>query len=157
MASANPPQEAVSSTATFTPLTGRCYCGNISYSISSTPLSQGMCYCRDCQRMSGSGFLPWIFVPASTFTLVGAPKLTHVLGASSTGSEKVVSRCGECGSSVFGGRYGIDKNHTVYAGTLDDDCVGRYEPKIAMFVRDRPPWAEVRVGLKEFDEMPVKS
>jgi hypothetical protein len=141
----------------FAPLTGRCHCGSLSYSVSGEPEGQGICYCRDCQRISGSGFLPWLFVSASFLTLVGSSQVKHVCGISSTGTEKVVSCCTECGSCVFGGRYGIDKNHTIYAGTLDDDCVARFSPKIAMFVKDRPAWATLQVGLKEFERMPGSS
>lgn len=43
--------------------------------------------------------------------------------------------------------------HTVYAGTLSDSCVNRFEPSMAIFVRDRPAWAKVE-GLREFDGMP---
>lgn len=93
-------------------------------------------------------------MPASSFTLVGTPHVKHICGTSSSGSEKVVSSCAECGSCVFGGRYGVDESHTIYAGTLDDECVGRFEPTIAMFVKDRPVWAKLQVDLKEFEEMP---
>jgi hypothetical protein len=95
-----------------------------------------------------------MWVLASSFTLVGTPQIKHVCGTSSSGSEKVVSSCAKCGSRVFGGKYGVDNSHTVYVGTLDDECVGRFEPEIAMFVKDRPVWAKLHVGLKEFEGMP---
>jgi hypothetical protein len=140
--------------STFVPMTGHCHCGKLSYSIFAEPTAQGICYCRDCQRLSASGFLPWLYVKASAFIINGTPQINHVVGRAAAGTEKVVSSCAECGSSVFGGRYGIDVDHTVYAGTLDDDCVGRYQPSIAMFVKDRPAWAKVELVLNEFPEMP---
>jgi hypothetical protein len=95
-------------------------------------------------------------VPASSFKLVvrdgdATSAVKHIRGTSSRGSEKVVSICAECGSCVFGGRYGVEESHTVYAGTLDD--VQRFKPRIAIFVRDRPSWVKVE-GLTEFEEMP---
>lgn len=95
-------------------------------------------------------------VPASSFKLVvrdgdATSAVKQIRGTSSRGSEKVVSICSECGSCVFGGRYSVDKMHTVYAGTLDD--VDRFKPLIAIFVRDRPAWVKVE-GLTEFEEMP---
>jgi len=93
-------------------------------------------------------------VPASSLTLVGTPKVEHVRGTSARGTEKVMSACADCGSTVFGGRYGVDDQHTVYAGTLDDGCVGRFEPTIALFVSERPAWAKLQIEMKEFDRMP---
>jgi hypothetical protein len=86
--------------------------------------------------------------------IVGTPQVKHVCGLSSKNSEKVVSCCMECGSCVFGGRYGVDANHTVYAGTLDDNCVGRFKPTMAIFVKDRPAWAKLQMEMKEFEIMP---
>jgi len=40
----------------------------------------------------------------------------------------------------------------IYAGSLDDPT--RFKPKIALFVRDRPAWTEIKVGLTEYQTMP---
>jgi hypothetical protein len=95
-----------------------------------------------------------MYVDASAFMLKGTPQITHIEGTSTMGTEKIMSRCADCGSVVFGGKYGVDDSHTIYVGTLDDDCVDRFEPKIALFVKDRPAWAKLERGLKEFEEMP---
>ena len=62
------------------------------------------------------------------------------------------NHCAACGSLVFGGVAGESDEHTIYAGSLDDPS--RFEPKIALFVRDRPAWAEIRAGLVEYQTMP---
>jgi hypothetical protein len=95
-------------------------------------------------------------VPGSLLALVGTTQAKHVCGTSSPGTEKVVSCCEDCGSCVFGGRYGIDNEHTVYVDTLDDDCAERFEPKIALFVKDRSSWAKLQAGMTEFEEMPPR-
>jgi len=145
---------ATAAEPTFPPLTGHCFCGQVSYVISSSPLAQGFCYCRDCQRVSASGFLPWMNVTASSFTLAGMPKIEYVRGTSIRGTEKVFGTCAHCGSAIFGGQYGVHEKHTVYAGTLDDDSVSRFKPTMALFVRERPAWAKVHVEMKEFDTLP---
>lgn len=142
----------------FNPLTGHCHCGAVSYTIETPPIYQGLCYCRDCQRLSGSAFLPWLVVTSSALKVRTKPDdsssiINEICGTSIKGSEKVVSECGQCGSIVFGGRLGRDEQHTVYAGTLDDECQGRYVPSIAIFVKCRPAWAKIE-GLVEFEEMP---
>ena len=40
-------------TATFT---GGCMCKAIRYECSIEPIGMGICYCRDCQKATGSAF-----------------------------------------------------------------------------------------------------
>jgi hypothetical protein len=54
---------------------------------------------------------------------------------------------------VFGGRFGVDHEHTIYAGSLDDPSW--FRPTVAIFLRDRAAWAEVPAGLKTFETLPV--
>lgn len=74
-------------------------------------------------------------------------------GISARGTHKHQSFCKECGSVVFGGTYGEQEWHTVYAGTLDAKYRDDHPPTIAMFVKDRPKWAVIK-GLDEFEGMP---
>lgn len=39
-------------------------------------------------------------------------------GLSALETEKVINFCGKCGSLIFGGKYGEDTEHTIYAGTF---------------------------------------
>ena len=40
--------------------TGGCLCGALRYEAVGEPLYAGLCYCADCQKASGSGFIPFI-------------------------------------------------------------------------------------------------
>lgn len=75
-------------------------------------------------------------------------------GLSAVGTEKVINFCSKCGSLVYGGKYGEDVQHTVYAGTLDDEFVGKFEPKMAIFARARPDWGKLKCEMGEFETMP---
>jgi len=68
------------------------------------------------------------------------------------GGEAVRNFCPHCGSLVFGGRVGIDDQHTIYAGSLDDP--GIFRPRIAIFNRDRPAWVTLPQGLAVFETIP---
>ena len=39
--------------------TGGCRCGSLRYEAVGEPLGSGHCYCADCRRASGSGFVPF--------------------------------------------------------------------------------------------------
>ena len=129
---------------------GGCLCGALRYEAVGAPGFTGHCYCRDCQRASGSGFIPFMNFPASALTITGETRRSVV--PTGRGGDAVRNHCAACGSLVFGGIVGVDTGHTIYAGTLDDPSA--FEPKIAIYASRRPPWALIPEGLTVFAEMP---
>ena len=97
---------------------GGCLCGGLRYEAAGEPLHQGYCYCADCRKASGSGFIPFMGFPASALRISG-PSRRYVT-RSARGGDAVRNSCPACGSLVFGGVVGQDQQHTLYAGTLDD-------------------------------------
>lgn len=132
------------------PYTGGCLCGALRYEALGEPQSQGYCFCRDCRRASGSGFVPFLSFPASSLRFVGEMKQSIVRSA--RGGHAVRNRCAICGSLVFGGPVGTASEHTIYGGSLDQPAL--FRPTIAIFTRDKPDWVLVPPGLEEFDTLP---
>ncbi len=110
----------------------------------------GHCYCGDCRKASGSGFIAFMGFPADALTITGAV-LTHRLKLDD-GREAVRNSCAVCGSLVFGGVLGTSDSHTLYAGSLDDPS--RFRPTVAIYTRGRPDWAVIPPGLKVFEGLP---
>jgi hypothetical protein len=55
-------------------LSGGCACGAIRYRCAAPPVFCLNCHCRDCQRESGSAFMPVMAVPKAAFEIErGAP------------------------------------------------------------------------------------
>jgi hypothetical protein len=52
----------------------------------------------------------------------------------------------------LGGRVGLDEQHSVYAGSLDDASL--FQPTMAIFTRDRPVWVSLPAGLRLFQTLP---
>jgi hypothetical protein len=130
--------------------TGGCLCGAVRYEAEGEPLFTGHCYCADCRKASGSGFVPFMAFASSALRFSG--RTLQFRSTSWRGSEALRNSCPTCGSLVFGGEVGKDVSHTIYAGSLDDPSL--FHPKIAIFTRDRPDWAIIPPGLKAFDTMP---
>ncbi|RAK57779.1 GFA family protein [Phenylobacterium deserti] len=128
---------------------GGCLCGQLRYEAKGEPAWTGHCYCRDCRKASGSGFIPFMGFQASALTVTGETRQSRT--SAFRGGESVRNHCAACGSLVFGGE-GQDDWRTVYAGSLDDALL--FEPQIAIFVRDRAPWAVAPEGLTQFETMP---
>ncbi|HEY4077577.1 MAG TPA: GFA family protein [Rhizomicrobium sp.] len=130
--------------------TGGCLCGGLRYVAKAPPRATGLCYCADCRKASGSGFIPFMNFDASAFTITGrwtVHRMTHA-----DGREAVRNSCVVCGGLVFGGPLGETDSHTIYAGSLDDPAL--FKPTLAIYVRDAQPWALIPDGLRRFETMP---
>lgn len=130
--------------------TGGCLCGAVRYEAVGEPIVTGHCYCRDCRKASGSGFAPFMLFDAAAIRFTG--ETIQFRSPAFRGGEAVRNSCPTCGGLVFGGIVGVDADHTIYAGTLDDPS--RFAPMVAIFTRDRPDWAALPPGAMTFETMP---
>jgi hypothetical protein len=130
--------------------TGGCLCGALRYEASGAPLYAGFCYCRDCQKASGSGFIPFLGFSSTLIRFIGETR--PFTSKAANGDDAVRNFCSRCGSLVFGGVLGESDPFTIYAGSLDDRSA--FHPTVAIFARDRPPWVEIPSGLKVFETTP---
>ena len=86
--------------------TGGCLCGALRYEAFGEPLGSGHCYCVDCRRASGSGFIPFMGFKAEAVRFTGESRAFRSKAAN--GGEAVRNRCANCMSLVFGGETGQD-------------------------------------------------
>jgi hypothetical protein len=110
----------------------------------------GHCYCDDCRKASGSGFIPFMGFKATQVKFSGETRLFSCKAAS--GRYAVRNYCSVCSSLVFGGIVGESTDHTIYAGSLDDSSL--FRPSVAIFTRCRPEWSIIPPGLKQFEGLP---
>ena len=130
--------------------TGGCLCGALRYQAEGAPLYAGHCYCADCRKASGSGFIPFMGFARSAVKFTGQPLSYRSKAAK--GTDAVRNFCPVCGGLVFGGELGISDSFTIYAGSLDDPC--SFQPTVAIFAGNRVPWVVIPPGLTVFEEMP---
>jgi hypothetical protein len=132
------------------PCSGGCLCGQLRYEARGEPLYAGYCFCADCRKASGSGFIAFMGFTATAVSFTGETR--QFSSPSFRGDESVRNFCPACGGLVFGGIVGVDEQHTLYAGSLDD--ASAFHPQVAIFDRDRPAWVPMPPGLKVFETMP---
>src|SRR5262245_57034847 len=130
--------------------TGGCLCGALRYQAEGEPLFTGLCYCTDCQKASGSGFVPFMGFASSAVRFSGATR--QFASKSARGGDAVRNFCPVCGSLVFGGEVGTDEQLNIYAGSLDDPS--SFRPKVAIFARSRPPWAVIPPDPRVYETLP---
>lgn len=133
-------------------ITGGCLCGALRYTATAPPGLAGYCFCADCRKASGSGFMPFMGFDAKDMAFTGTPSQYRSLTA--RGTDAVRNFCPHCGGLVFGGIIGIDTSHTIYAGSLDDPA--HFQPSIGIFGRDRPAWVPAPAGITIFSTMPER-
>lgn len=126
---------------------GGCLCGALRYEADGEPRFAGHCYCADCRKASGSGFVPFMGFSSNAVRFTGQARQFTTKAAS--GAEAVRNSCPACGSLVFGGELSKAKVHTIYAGTLDDPSL--FHPTVAVFTRNRPTWAAIPPGLTVYE------
>ena len=129
---------------------GGCLCGALRYEAVGEPLGSGHCYCADCRRASGSGFVPFMGFKADAVRFTGEARQFRSKAAN--GGDAVRNRCSQCKSLVFGGEIFKTDSYTLYAGSLDDPSA--FHPTIAIFAVGRPEWAVIPAGFTVFDRMP---
>ena len=132
-------------------LTGGCLCGALRYEADGEPMYAGHCYCADCRKASGSGFIPYMGFAGSAVRFSGQSREFRSKAAS--GGDAVRNFCITCGSLVFGGEVGISDSFTIYAGSLDDPSA--FRPTAAIFARSRAPCFVIPPGLKVYDTLPT--
>jgi hypothetical protein len=131
--------------------TGGCLCGALRYEASAEPLYAGYCFCTDCQKASGSGFIPFMGFASNAVRFHG-PNQKFITKAAA-GGDTVRNFCPTCSSLVFGGELGKSDSFTIYAGSLDDSS--SFHPTVAIFAGNRPHWVPLPQDLKVFDKMPT--
>ena len=124
--------------------TGGCLCGALRYEAIGKPIGSGHCYCVDCRRASGSGFIPFMGFKAEAVRFTG--EVREFRSKAANGGDAVRNRCANCMSLVFGGEVGRTDSYTIYAGSLDDPSA--FHPSIAIFAAGRPDWAIIPPGLR---------
>jgi hypothetical protein len=130
--------------------TGGCLCGALRYEAAGAPFHAGYCYCGDCRKASGSGFIPFMGFAADAIVFSGETRRFTSRAAHGGPSDR--NFCAVCGSLVFGGVLGESASFTVYAGSLDDATL--FAPQFAIFSGRRPAWVCAPEGIDAFETLP---
>jgi hypothetical protein len=132
-------------------ITGGCLCGGLRYEADREPTNAGYCFCADCRKASGSGWVGFMGFPASGLRFSGE---VRQFTSKAMRGDATRNFCPSCGGLVFGGIVGESDSHTIYAGSLDDPSA--FRPTMAIFNRDRPDWAPLPPGLTVFETLPPR-
>jgi len=107
------------------------------------------CHCRDCQQVSGGGYLAVMYFSKSAFALTKGELRYHFTGSMRRGQNKR-GFCAECGSRISGGE--SERGIGIAASSLDDPSA--FRPQFDIHVADAQPWDQLDPAIPKFDRYP---
>lgn len=134
------------------PVEGGCQCGAVRYRLKAAPLSVYACYCKDCQRFSGTTHTLSMVVRAgdaelTTGTLHGFDKRAD------SGRTVRMLGCANCGTKIWNEPLATPEYLVVKPGTLDD--ISWIKPIGAIWTDSKAPWVELVPGEPAFPGQPA--
>ena len=121
------------------PITGRCLCGNVTYSADAEPIVQAVCHCTDCQRQTGAPFSSLVAVPKAAFSVEGDTIGSYTTIGEDHGGPTERNFCSNCGSPVFSVATVMPDVVFVKTGSLDD--ASWVQPAAEAWTQSALPWA----------------
>ena len=113
---------------------GQCRCGQVQFSVSSTPLVTMVCHCTGCQRMTASAYsLSALYAKDQFEVTSGEPVVGGMHGATRH------YFCAHCMSWLFTCPEGLDHLVNVRATMLED--ARSFAPFIETYTDEMLPWA----------------
>lgn len=99
---------------------GGCLCGKMRYRTAAPPLWVTVCYCRFCQRATGSDRMIEPIFERSAVSFVSGKPAVFTLPSEGSGKDIHVHFCADCGTKLALTFARWPDRLGLYAGTLDD-------------------------------------
>lgn len=127
--------------------TGRCFCGQVRYSIDAEPVGARTCWCRDCQYIASGSATNNALFPEDAVTFTGEVATIEKIADSGNRVER--GFCPKCGSQLYS-RTLEPKGAPIRIrmGTLDDPCL--MAPQSVIWTSSAPAWAVIDPRLPQF-------
>jgi hypothetical protein len=138
--------------ASFKPISGRCTCNNIRYTVNTAPLIIHCCHCHCCQRETGSAFVINYVVESSNVILSDdSGKPVDIVTPSESGRGQLISRCPKCYVVVWSSYAGAGPLcKFIRVGTLDAESRKEMKPDVHIYTESKMDWVTLP------DDVPVK-
>jgi catechol 2,3-dioxygenase-like lactoylglutathione lyase family enzyme len=126
-------------------LTGRCYCGAVSFRVEDAFVYASNCHCSNCRRTTGSAFKPFAGIEREKLAIAEGGDSLLIVGDDDLND----THCSTCGSLLFsvvreGGYVHVALGSLVEAPTI--------RPTKHIFVGSKAPWFEIGDDLPRFEE-----
>jgi hypothetical protein len=131
---------------------GGCYCGNIRYRGHGKIGTKGMCFCRECQHISGGGGNVSFVIETASFTYT--QEMPTSFARDDIDAPVLREFCGRCGTHIASRSPRVPGSVIIKAGTLDDPSIYGL-PSVAVYTSERQPWHQIPDGVPSFERFPT--
>lgn len=118
------------------PTTGRCFCGQVRFTIRGEAIRQRACWCRDCQYLAGGNASINMAFRSQDVSVEG--ELSHYESPADSGNMMRRSFCPNCGTHLFSAQVASPEYVVIRAGTLDDREIAA--PQSIIWMDSKPSW-----------------
>lgn len=137
----------LSSVSHMTHLSGGCLCEKVRYKISLLPISQGTCYCHQCQKTGGACGSPLMVLHKNALEYPSIA-LAFCITKSDRGSTVTRNFCGECGRHIFSQISDVPEIITQKAASLDN--FSNFTPEYLVWTGSASPSCAFPNGIPSF-------
>jgi len=131
----------------FSPHTGSCFCGDITYRLTRDPMITHACHCTDCQKQTGGPFAINALIERDCVELVSGEPVGHEM-ATGSGQPHDIYRCGSCQTAVWSDYGRREKMVFIRVATMDEPK--RCPPDVHIFTRSRLPFTDLPENARAF-------
>ena len=132
-------------------LTGGCQCGKVRYEIDAPTAGSAHCYCRACQKATGTGHITAALFPKNAVHMKG--ELKGYTSKGDSGQDTTRFFCPSCGSRIMTQPAVLTDLCVIAVGSLDDpNQIG--DIGMAIYTKDRNKWDHTHPDLPAFEMMP---
>jgi len=131
-------------------VTGGCLCGEIRYETTSQPTLQCLCYCTDCQTISGAAGYAVYGVPIDSVLVTRGQPAEYNVRAD---SGRINSRrfCPNCGTRIWAQ---LEELGVASINGLTLDERDHFRPTANHFPDSAPGWCQLDQSLEELPPIP---
>lgn len=133
------------------PVEGGCQCGAVRYRITARPLGVYACWCRDCQRASGTTHTLSMPIEREHVELIRGDFRSYDKRADSGRTVRMMA-CAICGTRVWNHPLAAPEMMVIKPGTLDE--TGWIAPAGNIWTASAPDWVKIEEGEANFPGQP---
>jgi hypothetical protein len=133
---------------------GGCLCGALRFQARAQPVRLTLCYCRFCQRATGSSHMVEPIFNESDFEVIAGSSTIYSLTSSGSGKQVNVQFCAQCGTKICLTFERFPSVVGVYAGAFDDPSWFDRSPETTacLFLDGAQAGALVPAGVRTYRE-----
>jgi len=124
-------------------LSGRCLCGQLTWTAPGPVLWAGHCHCESCRRASSAPVTSFFGVARDSVSWQGEAQVF----LSSPGNDR--GFCGTCGTQMFYRSERWPSEIHLYAVSLDDPS--QFAPEAHFHYAERVAWVRIEDDLPKYD------